>query len=277
MAKQTDLVQWLPLSGLRLDPRINRNVDTARVKRYVRDFDADAIGVIQVSVRGNGNGNGRGLSNGTFIVDGQHRTLAMMEMGWGDQGQKIPCMVHRGLTLQQEADLFLKLNNYRLMNHTEKFMKRVVAKDPTALLISALVREQGWKISAQVGDGQIPATASLEKVYSNTRLAAGNAHPDELRAVLETIHAAWGNAKEGLKGDIIQGLGSIFLRDGHLIDRKRLVAKLSKYAGGANGIVGAARGFRQIHSMPIARAVAAVIRAEYNKGARTKLLPGWTE
>ena len=268
-------VKWLPLASLRLDPRINRNVDIARVMRYAKNFDVDAVGVIEVSVRGNGNGNGRSLGNGTFILDGQHRVLAMLKMGWEDQ--LVPCRVHTELSLKGEAALFLMLNDYRQMNHTQKFLKRLVSKDPIARDIDALVREQGWEISNQVGDGKVAATSSLEKVYCSTRFAAGNTNHEELQAVLSTIHTAWGDAKEGLQGDIIQGLGLIFLRDGHLVDRKRLALKLAKSPGGAAGIVGRARGFRAIHTMPIARAVASIIRSEYNQGARTNRLPGWTD
>src|SRR5215470_2943638 len=93
-------IEWLRISELHFDPRINRTVKPSRVKTIVGEFDSDALGIIFVSKRAEGD---------YLVVDGQHRILALKEMGWGDQ--RVQCKVYPNLSLAQEAARTLRLNN----------------------------------------------------------------------------------------------------------------------------------------------------------------------
>lgn len=277
MFTQHEEIKWVLVKELRLDPRVNRDIDWPRVRRYAANFDLDKLGVIEVSVRGTGVSNGRGQTNGLFIVDGQHRCLCMLEQSdWKDQ--KVPCKFHRGLSIPEEAELNLGLNDYRRQTHTQKFVLRVRAKEYHAVAMNNLVRAQGWVVSTCCGDRNLVATSSMEAVFTGHGITRGEIHPGVLQDVFDTIHSAWGGTKDSLQGVILRGLGYIFLRDGHIVNKKRLVAKLSKCHGGPSGVVGTSKSLMVLYQMVQARAAAEAIVLIYNKNSQGKnLLPTWMQ
>lgn len=263
---ETGDVEWLPVSELQFDEEINRPVNKARVDSIAASFNPEWVGVLTVSERTNG----RGV--GYFIIDGQHRARALMKMGWADQ--RVPCHVRRDLTQSDEAGLFVGLNTTAKPSAYQRFAKSVLAGDPEAVAISDIVKSVGMSISDQQADGQINAVSTLEAVYRGGRRSGGQ-DPHALLTTLRIATNAWGKTANAVNGQIIHGLGLVVRRYGTKIDHDELLKKLAPFPGGPAGLLGRARGLRDIRGGSVANCVAAVIVDTYNKGKRSGAVADW--
>ena len=263
----SDTIEWLTVSEITADRRVNtRPVDTAWVDKKIKEgFDPSRIGVPIVSRR----------KDGTQVwLDGQNRSELMRRAGWGDQ--KIQCRVFTGLTVAEEADLFLGHNDNRQVKVVYKFLARVTSGDEDAVAINAIVQSFGWKIHDQIGGKSITAVKSLERIFHGDRhtddtMAPGRALQRTLRVVTE----AWGYKSEAVNGDVLLGIGSIFNRFGDVVDLKILVKKLAEFPAGPSGLLGKARGLRQYQGGTVAHCVAETVVNAYNARRRNGGLPDW--
>src|SRR3954452_18659822 len=91
-----------------VDERYQRPVEDYRVQKIAEHFDETLFGVLEVSRR-----------NGTCAVfDGQHRLEAARRIGLG----VVPCLVHEGLSPEDEAQLFVRLQRERKnINPNDRF------------------------------------------------------------------------------------------------------------------------------------------------------------
>ncbi len=76
-------------------------------------------------------------------------------------------------------------------------------------------------------------------------------------------------------GAIIEGIGLVKLRYGQHAENNMLAKRLARCSGGASGLLGKARGSREIHGGPVARNVAAVVVDLYNRRKRGNKLESW--
>lgn len=262
-----DSIEWLALSSISSDHRVNtRPVDTGWVDRKVREgFEPDRIGVPIVSRR----------SDGTCVwLDGQHRGELIRRAGWSDQ--KIQCRVFTGLTLAQEANLFLGHNDNRQVKTVYKFLARVTAGNPDAVGITAIATSTGWTISDTSGGKNITAVRSLERIFHGDQGRDATMPPGRaLQFTLRVVAEAWGYRPEAVNGDVLVGVGAVFNRFGNDIELPALVKKLAEYPGGPSGLLGKARGARDFQGGTVAHCVSdAVVRA-YNTRRRNGALPDW--
>lgn len=103
------------------------------------------------------------------ILDGQHRILGGIESG------KIPdqiwCTVHKGLTLSEEAALFVSFQDERVSVHArERYKAQVVAQDPDTVKIEQTLAGLGLRVSRQVGMTDVQAISSLLWLQKNSDL-----------------------------------------------------------------------------------------------------------
>jgi hypothetical protein len=260
-----EVIEWVALSAIGTDRRVNtRTFDPAWVDRKLSEgFKPEGIGVPIISRR----------ENGTYVwLDGQNRGELMRRAGWGDQ--KIQCRMFYGLTLAQEAALFLVHNDNRTVMPIHKFLARVTAEDPTAVAIARLAKRVGWDVSDRGGDGAVAAVVALEKVFL---MDQKDDHPggDVLETVLRTVTEAWGFKSEAADGRILQGLGALFNRFGESVNRSVLVKKLAEFPAGPSGVLGKARGMQQFQGGTVVHCVAEVVVTVYNARRRSNVLPDW--
>lgn len=172
-----------------------RELNMARVKRYSSHFDWDIFGVPLVSLRG----------GEYYVVDGQHRVELLKMLGI----EEVLCQVICGLTYEQEADKFVKLNSERGgLTSNQKFHGRVESKDVVALDIVRILNNRGFTYSHTAGqkkENVISAVACVESVYKSY----GEAHLDR---VLSILRESWYGTPSSLNRDIIVGL-STFLNE----------------------------------------------------------------
>lgn len=253
------VMEWVRVSEMRVSPKAQRDHTSPGAKKLIEqiasEFDPDRLGTITVSERG-----------GVFwVVDGGHRRAALIRIGYEDQ--QVQCWVYRNLTEEQEADLFLDLNNVRVVSVMDKFKVAVVAGRAIENEIADIVQAEGLSVGGKGGSGgHIRCVAALIKVYD-----AGG--PRVLSQTLAIIKAAYG--LPGFSAKVTEGLGLFVATYENQFDQNLLVSKLSKKLGGVNGLLGRAEQIKSSHGVPVAQAVAASAVETYNQGRGGVKLIGW--
>ncbi|MBN2840985.1 MAG: hypothetical protein JXP37_08540 [Coriobacteriia bacterium] len=260
----TARIERLTLDQLTIDHRIQRPLRPAHVSNIAEHLDFNALGILVVSRR----------NDGTIVVlDGQQRQAALRQKGY-DGRFSIQCEVHDGLTLAQEAELFLRYNRDRkAVDSLTIYKNRVQSGDPVAVAIDLIVKECGLRVGGSGSEGEVRAVSALEAVYKGYKLK--QEQPQALRAALVAVTEAWGANARSLQGQIIEGIGKVFVRDGDAIDADNLIKKLAKYPGGADTLIGDARGRTRYNGKSVTDSVAAIIVDVYNKGRRSNVLEEW--
>jgi hypothetical protein len=247
-------LRWVPIAEMRVSPLAQRELNRARVDKIAADFDLEQIGTPTVNER-----NGH-----YYIIDGQHRVEALREIGWGDQ--QIQCWTYVGLTEEDEAEKFLKLNDTLTVNAFAKFRVGVQAGRVEECDIDRIVRAQGLRVSQDGKDGAISAVGSLRRVYKQ-------AGPGQLARSLRIIRDAYGDA--GLDASVISGIGLLCARYDSTLDETRAVQLLSKAHGGVSGLLNKAETIRRATGGAKYHCVAAAAVEIINAGRGGKKLPAW--
>jgi hypothetical protein len=150
-------LEWLYVRELTVDHRYQRVLRANRVQRLVKRWDDDKVDALLVSRRENGK---------QLLLNGQHRHAAMMALGWEDR--KVPCLVHTGLSLEQEAEIFGNGANDTLgMKAEDKFRARLRAKDPVALGVQGAVAAAGCELNLEHrgGPAAVHCCQACERIY----------------------------------------------------------------------------------------------------------------
>lgn len=146
----------MPIDELDVDASYQRDLNQRHVAKIVAEFDRSLLGVLEVSQR-----NGR-----CAVVDGQHRLAALAELG----KTEAPCLVHEGLTAEEEASLFVRYQDGRKpLLPVARFKALLRSGNENAIAIQRVVEANGY----QVGTGTDSATKwrniggvrALEAVY----------------------------------------------------------------------------------------------------------------
>ena len=252
------------LDDISVDLRVQRveGVDQRRVDKIAADFNPLALGTITLSQR----------SNGALIcLDGRHRQAGARKAGYVGF---INAEVISGLTIQQEAELFLLLNATKTPSAISKFLVRVVKGDPIAVEIDTIIKAHGWHAAAQVGPGVITAVDALERVYvSGGGTVASSAHPELLDRTLEILTAAWERDQAAVQSSLLLAVAQLIGRFGHSLDTKKLVTEMQSTRPGV--LVGKGKNLRDLQGGTVPAALAKILAGMHNKKRRTNLLPEW--
>lgn len=239
----------LEIRELRLLDSVNREVKQGRVRRLEREMDLDALGRFAVWREG----------RNFYIIDGQHRKLALEGLGLADW--KVRCDVYEGMSFMDACEQFLKLNDGLTVTPYEKFDKGVKAGRIECVETKTIVESFGLRVSAQAGDGKLACPAAAVEVW---KMDQGDALP----IALSVATGAWGQTAQAVEGHIVRGLGIVASRYNGDLDYNALTKKLAKYPGGPLNLLGIARSQREFKGGSVARNVAAVVVDIYNKGRR---------
>lgn len=243
----------LPFRSLVLDPEYQREIIKARVKHLTEHWNLEDVGAVTVSIR-------PGEPNKAYVIDGQHRVRAAMDLGLGDT--KVLCHVYRGLTRDEEARKFLAANDSRAVTPFDKYRAGLVAGDQVALKTKEIAESFGWNVGdGGSRDGQIACVGQIMKLCERD--------PVLLEDTLRVTTEAWGTRASAAEAGLLGGLSQVVASYNGELDHAALAKKLSKYKGGASGLVGNARGLVDIKPISLRRAVAEIIVTTYNKGRRS--------
>lgn len=180
--------RYIRLGDLFIDPAYQRDLDRARVERYAQaGFDQSLFQPLVVSLRADGR---------IAVIDGSHRHALVVMLGWDDD-KRIPCVVMTGLTLVEEAELFVQLQRQRRpLSAYDLFKADLTSRDPEAVSMQAVLQELGLRA---VNKNSL-APDGLRAVHSaRTTLKFNGA--DTLRWVLQVGLGAWPH-------DLIHGLSA---------------------------------------------------------------------
>lgn len=202
---------WIVADKLKVDPSFQRPLNTQKVSKIANEFDPDAIGVIYVSKRSNGE---------MVILDGQNRIAAVRRIGWGDQ--KVPCHVFVGLTVEQEARLFVEFNDLRTRPKPIEIHKaKVVAGDIISVGIDRILDKHGLHFASGPSNGAVVAVGAVRHAYER-------GGPEALDFALDTIVRTWGFATENFTAELIRALTLLSVRYGDELEQDRLIKVLAK-------------------------------------------------
>lgn len=262
--KQSSTNEWVQIATLTVDMRAQRSLNRGWVNKHIDTFDVDMLGRIVVNVRTDGT---------VVVVDGQHRVALLRAVGWGDQ--KIEAEVFHGLSLKEEAALFLARNDARAVTTYAKFMAGFTAGESDKVDIVRIVQKAGLVISERVQQGNIVAVRPLMAIYHGDGIADQTIGVKALEETLEIMVQAWGRSEGSLVSEVIHGIGLVCLRYGKTVNKAELMRKLRGFPGGVPTLVGKARTVREMYGRKLSHSVATVIVDLYNKGRHKDKLEPW--
>lgn len=178
-------------SDTRVDHAYQRDLDETRARVIAVAFSPELVGVPVVSRRPDGS---------LVRIDGQHRLAAAIMAGLGEEA--ILMEVHDGLSVEAEAQLFLRLNGSRkAVGAVDKFRARVVANEPTAVEIKGILAKHGCKITKAPQRNGVLAVEAVERAY----------HDGVLGNVVRTLKAWLDGDSSAFEGEIVKAAAGLFL------------------------------------------------------------------
>ena len=182
----------VPLAELVVDPAYQRELDERRVSRIVDGFDPALLGTLEVSTR---HGN-------CAVFDGHHRLATLMRL----RGDNVAYVVHSGLSVADEARLFVQLQTERkALPPLDRWRARLVAGEEQASAIDRIVKAAGYEVTGSTGASAIGAVTALDRTFELDKTG-------ELLAQALDLLTVWKGEPKATDGALIQGLG-LFVSD----------------------------------------------------------------
>lgn len=247
-------LMWVLVEQMEVSPLAQRDINQARVDHIAANLDIEQLGTLTVNLR-----DGR-----YYVIDGNHRRMALIQHGYGDQ--KVQCWTYHGLSEQEEAEKFLKLNDVLAVRALDRFRVGVVAGREKESDIDRIVRAQGLVVSQDKIPGAIAAVRTLHRIYDR-------ADDKTLGRTLRIVRDAYGDA--GLEAAVIDGIGFLCQRYNGEMDDQAAIGRLGSINGGVNGLVNAAEQVRRKTGKAKGQCVAAAAVEIINRGKGGKKLPSW--
>lgn len=257
-------LEMIPVKQLEIDRRVQRaRLDRKKVERIKLKFNQRALGFLTVSRR---------IDGQMVVIDGWHRYVAVMELSDGEG--LVPCVVFTGLTVEQEAKMFLDLNETNQAHQMDKFQVRQVANDPAAVRVGEWLKEYGWTLSrGRTGPGYCSAVGTFDRVYRRS-LVLGQL--DLVPLTIMVVTRSWKLDEWGMKSVTFEGLSLVLARHGAGMDLQgQLIPKLRAYRGGPAALFNNAQQMANIRRIRPVHAVAGLVVETYNVGLRSNALPAW--
>jgi len=252
--KREATLKWVPLNHMKVSPLAQRQLNQARVDHLAINFDLEQMGTPTVNLR----------DGQYWIIDGQHRVEALRQLDFGEYD--IQAWTYEGLTEEEEAEKFLKLNDTLIVDSYAKFKVGVNAGRHPEVEINRIVHAAGCVVSRDDIPGAIRAVGTLRRVYDRHG-------PAVLAQTLRTIIDAYGDP--GLTAPVIDGLGYLFGRYGSALVEADVATRLGSAHGGVNGLTNKAEVLRRQTGNSQGQCVAAAAVELLNRGRGGKKLPDW--
>jgi hypothetical protein len=246
----------LPVELLKIDRTRQRRLGKSKVNDIVKHFNRAALGTLIVVRRKDGN---------YYVADGQHRLAACRIVGMAT----VPCTVHEGLSLVEEAELFLECNNRRKNpSRIDNFVVKLGAGHQDAIDIKEIVEGLGLKLNLSNTSGSkdnagISAIGALEYIYER-------AGKNGLRRILHIAKTSWPSDRVAFQAGPLRGL-YVFIEkyDGDFEDSE-LIQKLQLNA--MTVYAQKARALTEIMGGHASTNYARVFWEQYNSGKRSRRL-----
>lgn len=234
---------------IKKDPKYQREIDVARIKKITKNWDDDLVNAPKVSLRENGV---------YYVFNGQH-TLAAWKKRYGNR--PIQCKVYRGLTETEEKDLFVKQEGFsKPVGLVDKLRAEYNSGNDEVMDMVRCVHLAGCTIDfdnrTSQSQNRINAVTTAYNVYKDV------GH-DNFINIIDILRRSFYGDYRGFQDGFLKGMKYLFKHHAENITVKQMVTALQKqpadyYVQQAN---------RQEGSAAVRYAKAFV--AQYNKGKRT--------
>lgn len=248
------VLRWVPLSLMQIRPESQRELNRSWADHIATDIDIEKLGVFVVNKVG----------NVYWLIDGQHRREGLITAGWGDQ--QVQCLVYDDLSREQEAELFLGLNDRKVIPALQNFRIAVFAGRERECAIERIVRAESCAVTADKIDGAIGAVGTLIRIFDRS---GGKVLGRTIRIVRDAYGAS------GLDAHVLDGIALLCARYNGDLEDGLAVAKLRNIQGGVGGLMGKAYLKREQLKKPLAECVGAAAHEVINSGRGGKKLPSW--
>lgn len=244
-------LEWIAADAFTVDPSYDRPANEERINHMAENWKDEALGVVFSSRRED--------EPRLYLLDGQHRVGALVKQG--RKTDLVPTLVFEGLTVAQEAELFVMMNkNRRPPSPSELFRASLVEGNKGAIEIQQVFDSLGLNIESFNGDQYtVRCVATLWRVYR----AMGASGID---ATLSLILLSWGDPPpdNAFSQYLVLTLGRILYFNENRIDMDRMRQVLSKET--PNTLLTRAQAIRHLQGGDRTRVLTDVILTAYNKG-----------
>ena len=181
------------ISGMRYQRKVEKRI----VNKLVREWNPVMLTPLVVSHR-----EGR-----YYLIDGQHRVAAMRRIYGGDV--KTDCVVHEGLTYQQEAELYIRFDSSikRITKRQSVNAMLESRNDTRPQIIKELLKQAGfhWALKGRnPANYYINVTSTLFRVYDLLG-------PEGFRRLFTMLSGTWKGVPTSITARMISGT-ALFLK-----------------------------------------------------------------
>jgi len=175
-----------------------RPVDQRKVDKIIREWNPRKLTPVVVSFR-----------DGKFnVVDGQHHIEAMRQKA-GGRDVIVPCIIHTGMTYQEEADMYAALDTDKTPLTPRQHTKALVeaGSDPKIMEIKRLVEDSGFTWALDVQTGEPYEIAPIRTLINAYQLLGGAS----FSRMLALMAGAWQGTPHSLRASMLSGM-ALFLK-----------------------------------------------------------------
>ena len=202
-------VERLPLESLSVPRAYQREERPHLVRKIIREFDADLVGLLTVV---------RDRDGAQWILDGQHRWLALVGLGY----ESARCEVFHEVPLRRQAEIFSGRNGDRLPTHPrDAFRSDHAAGHPDVVAIASVLLKHGYRLPLANEKGAADCfvcVSTLREVHDWGLLDPA----------VGLIHESWPQDAMATQAPILEGLAACL----HLypaVDRSELRRRLARH------------------------------------------------
>lgn len=249
--------RMVSVNDLEIDSQVQRfRYNPRKVEHIVKNYNEAAFGLITVSRRN---------AVTLVIVDGWHRWEAKRRLS--DSKGEVLCRVFDGLTLAEEAQMFLDLNPGNQPTALDRYRMRLLTDDPDTLAIDAAIHAYGWAVHPQQAMGHLQCVNALHRIQKLGN-AGGEATVDLLKNTIMVVSRAWPGDKEAGAAIILEGTAAVLNEYREKLDPDRLIAQLRDYSGGPGLLASNAQQLSRVTRARVPMSVADLIVKQYNQNLR---------
>lgn len=252
-------IEWLPINEITFDTTYQRQFSVDKVKAISSNYNSIAAGTPLVNIR---------LTGEKVGMDGRHRIEAMKKRGI----MLVECKVCRGLTVEQEAQIFVYCNTMRKNpSALDVFKARLAIKtDKVANEINETIEKCGltvvyWGTGGRQGRSPkgVFAVGTLEEIYHRYG-------KQFLEEILLLVIQCWPDNGAALEWLVLKGMAEFHSKYKGKYSREALVSRMS--AEGLPVLMRRAKSHADLTKKSTHITFAAVIQEVYDKGRRTHRL-----
>lgn len=192
----------IPVSSLKIDHAMYQRPIQRHVHTIAKNWNDDKCDPLLVNYRGDGY---------FYIIDGQHRYEAAMIR----EIKNLVCTVLVGLTVKDEADLFVGQNDgSKKLSPFDTYKANLCRGDARDLLIDKVCKEYGVRVERSSKNKTLKSVTAARRIVSDTRALNydnGDLDAEPLRWIFDILkNAKWEYFKEAYGSDYCYALYNIY-------------------------------------------------------------------